>query len=287
MKGECRDPFGWLRGRGEARGPFVQAAGGGARYAWQGPPLERGLYAVLWRSTPVGEIAVGDPPPAQPCPPVPPDLPPARTPESSGGGAPPFSAWEMRDGWVPELGAGPWGSFWASGAHDGPHGTQVGAALVFGFHHVRRPSGQALLGDADGLRWGMAPVTFGCAVLPAVLMAPPDTWLGNELGVDVEVGLAASSDFRILAKPHLSYSRGPFRTPTFFGSLMPYVGVEWRSDRGTSLLVGVPLDTGHWLASSPIAVTVEPLRMGAYIPLDRALPAGVEATTEVSMRWAL
>jgi len=155
----------------------------------------------------------------------------------------------------------------------------VGGTIAAGFRHFSDYRGESMLeaglgGDStvQGLVW-CAPV--GCGI-GGLLIMPLEAFVGNEHGLDVRGHFAR--DYReetdgftggVSFRPILRVSRDSrFSTGTFFGGLLPEVGLQFPTDQATELFFSwsyfpIDLRIGHYLALSWDGVTV-----GPTVPLD-------------------
>jgi hypothetical protein len=197
-----------------------------------------------------------------------------------------------RHGWTWELGAGPW-----VGATSGASATTwtIGGALDVGVHHVVAPISEdggekgGLLPTVEGLRWCAG---LGCGVPLLLLFAPPDSLLGNEVGFDVravggdhELG-GSGAAFRLVVRPVFRYAKGAFRTTTLAGTVLPELGAAWSPGGGPAAftLAWIPEAFEVLLDGRHLALGVDPIRIGALVPLDGS-PAAFEAGTALTVRW--
>ena len=175
-----------------------------------------------------------------------------------------------RDAWGFSASLGAWAWAQARSGDDGSDESskrgQVGGLVAAGFRHFAVYRGQSILegafgGDTtvDGLVW-CAPV--GCGVIGLFLM-PADALVGNEHGLDLRASF--SRDYRegadgfiagVALHPFARVSRDSrFSTGTFFGVILPEVGLQFPVDTDPEMFF-------HWF-SFPID-----LRVGRYLALS-------------------
>lgn len=256
--------------------------------------LPAGHYRVGHR-----EVVVGDPPDAGECPAPPPPPPeeqsfstpfiePAPPPTRSW-----VDHWDDRQGATWEIGGGPWLGVWAANGEDGAKGTGYhptpGAVVLFGVHGMIPPGsggGDELLPELEELRFC---AFIGCAFI-GMLFAPEETWVGNELGIEVRAAAAGSTTrehgalVRGSLRPFLRYSRGSLRTQTLVGMLSPEVGVQWHEGRGTALVLSWSVFPIDWRVAGPVALSFDPFRGSILLP-ESGVSAG-EIGTEMTVRFA-
>jgi hypothetical protein len=225
--------------------------------------LPAGHYRVGYR-----DVVVGDPADAGECP-APPPPPPVEQSLSTPFIEPPpppgrswLEDWDDRRGATWEIGGGPWLGVWAAAGEDGARGTGYnptpGAVAVFGVHGMvpsQGGDGDDLLPEIEGLRFC---AFIGCGLV-GMLFAPGETWVGNELGIELRAAVAGSTSrgdgalVRGSVRPFLRYSRGSLRTQTLVGMLSPEIGVQWHEGRGTALVLSwsVSRSIGASRARSP------------------------------------
>lgn len=137
------------------------------------------------------------------------------------------------------------------------------------YEHVRRSSW-----SIEGFKWCAS--VAGCGGL-GMLFMPPDSVLGNELGLDLRVGVGqemqqgapTTTSTSIGVRPVFRYSgRGRVRTGTLVGSLLPEWGYRHSQQSGWDTHLYwwlVPVDI---LASRHMAVSWDGLGIGMSIPLN-------------------
>jgi hypothetical protein len=263
-------------------------------YQHDTPSLGVGSYVVTWAGVRVAGFTVGAAGDIPRCP----ELDVAVTQWSP---PPPFDVprvaetepeprarehWEDRKGWAWEVGAGPWLSWLGRPERGTGLDPFVGGTLSVGLHYTMPPrhaSHSEKGGDFDeveGMRW-CVPIMLCFGV--GMLFAPSDAFLGNELGVDARIAVGpelARGTLRGLVR----YSNGIFRTPAFVSLFVPEVGIEWRRDRGSGLVIGGSLYPVDVRLPGGFAVGLDALRIGVVFGPERR--AMVEIGPELTFRYA-
>jgi hypothetical protein len=182
-----------------------------------------------------------------------------------------------RHGFTWEMGIGPWVT--------GTSGTTatawtLGGAIDIGARYVSPVRGGNSLPTIEGLRWCAG---LGCGVPLALLFAPPDSLLGNDIGFDVR-GVFGSAG-RVVIRPMFRYASGIFRTTTLVGTFLPEVGVAWATGGATALAIGWTLEAFDVLVDRRhFALGFDPLRVGILVPIAQA-PVAFETGTAITLRW--
>ncbi len=140
-----------------------------------------------------------------------------------------------REGWSVELAAAP---VVRSVFGLGLEGSFVGSEVRIGFRRTHDYSARG----TEGLRWCM-PVA-ACMLLG--IFAPASSWVGNEHGLDLVVGLGQQFDPRgdsvggsIALRPILRVAaHNRFRSQSWVGSLLPEVGLRFADSREPDLFLG-------------------------------------------------
>lgn len=263
-------------------------------YQLDTPALVVGTYFVTWAGARVASFTVGpagdiprcpeldvavtewSPPPLGDAPRVAETVPEPRAREN----------WEDRKGWAWEVGAGPWLSWLGRPERGTGLDPFVGGTLSVGLHYTMPPrhaSHSEKGGDFDeveGMRW-CVPLMLCAGV--GMLFAPSDAFLGNELGVDARIAVGPDLA-RGTLRGVVRYSRGIFRTPAFASLFVPEVGVEWRRDRGSGLVIGGSLYPVDVRLPGGFAVGLDLLRVGVLFGPERR--AMVEIGPELTFRYA-
>jgi len=195
--------------------------------------------------------------------------------------------WEDRRGWVLEGAAGSTFTF-AERSPSRGYDTDLTVLGVLGVHRMldhrstRHEKGD--LPEVEGTRW-CVPIMCGGLGL---LVAPPGVVVGDEIGFDFRF-TASPTVARGAIRPFSRYGRGALRTTSVVGYLLPEIGAQRARYTGgpeTSLTLGWSLFPLDVLLVEHVALSVDPIRVGMVIGLDRQA-FRAEGASELAIRFTM